>query len=702
MLSIICSFYKLIYRISLILIISPMKFSSLGERVLKEYFSSHNKTEMVSDLDDKIAKMEEGIMNFLKSDYSQLIDECSYLEDLKEKMNDIRLVNTDVSRIANGLSISVKYTAKDESELDKYADRIAICQREMKTIEKFLELMLDVEKLIEKLKSVNENNVKNIEVNCKSNVNKLNSDSRSNSSNFNGTSQGQGSIRDSRSSAMDQETSQDPRSSTMDQESIRNPRSSSFNQGRHTESNPSDSASHSNAQDQERTAESQMDIGSQSSINSLSNTVSRLSISNQTSEQLASANSVLSRSNNSKIVSEQSISFENVATSSIHFKITTDLVKMNSLIGSFAKFYFQTGFKNNLENIRNNYKNIVFKDIERLISMNWCAIGANLNIEKSFSICDSITNNEFIPDFAITSLFSIKLIGLEKEATDFINKVRKVSFDIKRSQFWRAMQEVNSDQNKNALNSTDDLVYFYIGFMLLSNLVSKHFKKCLTFHCEIFSDLSNLKTCSPSAISKLRKLAQRLSISNAMLDSSIENLVFNYVDSSFKHPDILKYNNEKILQNIKKCINFVNEINQYSGEFNELLTRKIDDSFIFILNNSPIDVYFDRVTEINNFNIELKKNEIFKNAKFDNLKELDRSLMKVAEKEVEDLALFSSKKTTEEIVKRIIEIGSKGTAGFRNKFVEIFESKAPQMYSTRSKEDRAVILDSARRNLLNK
>jgi hypothetical protein len=596
-------------------------FSQQGEKLLKEFFTSNKKEKAIFQIEiieKKINSMEKGITSFIASDYSKLIDECSYLDELKEKMRDIRMVNTDVFKIANNLNYNIQNNLKDEEELNRCEERLEMLKRELKQIEEYLEL--------------NEMILKNI--NRITNGNK------------------------------------------------------------------------------DITCDIESDITADDEIIGDSSTISG-------GDGLG-----------------------------VFYETVKSLLKMKNMLNSFTKYYFQGAFKSNFEFLIEKFKLILFLDIDRLLKIDSTEVGKNYKINENMFNENHLDLKKEINNILVT-IYCIKRLDLENEIIKKINEKRSEIFEKYQDEHYYLIgteKRVNSDNNgyvkdnnvsnrtsadkkgniKKDVNRTrgvnskitsdavtenntllsDDIVCFYMGYLLISNWLIKHFKNCKSFYFEIFNDISNLNSENSNNFNnskaenlfKLRHLIYKdLKVKShlTVADESFEKFIFNFFDKKFKIPEILNLKKDEILENIEKSIKFLEKINFYKGEFNELFYRKIDDCFIFLLNNTEGEAFFEMVEMIKNeFNLE----EF--NKKFEYFNEIEKSIEKMAEKEVSSFGEFSKKKNTEEITKRIIEMERYGTKEFRRKFVETLEKKMTEIFGKRSKDDQTVIYDSARRNLL--
>ena len=708
-----------------------MKFSPQGEKILKEFFSTQKKTQLLDEVEESITGMEADLMKILKSDYSQLIDECSWIEEIKEKIKDIRLVNLDVTKIANDLVESLINNQKDESDLERCKERVELCKRELRNIEGFLEMLLEVDLGIKDLEDFNKlNQIQDLSISS----NRLEDIEQTVSSNESKSIEGGNNSKLSESIASSKESgNMKPISNSMKENSISSTKDSNVNSindsFKSNASSISDSSkSHASSKSDSSKSSSSINDSSKSNASSKSDS-SKSSSSNSsqsTSKETVSSSSHMTRNSLSRAIESHSSQNENQSFSKrgqndvAYFRMATKLLKMKTSVDSISKYFFHSNFKGELEALNDRYKSVLFSQIKNLLMLDWASIGSSVKLSKSICVFDEINSLEFLPKKSRVAIFCIVEINLIEAAIKFIDEVRKTNFTKTKNEYWMSInsemsrlcpsgnQPSNSNGTENIkvdeslIQLSDKLLNFYIGTIVLSNILLKYFQGLYTFYPDIFTDLYNLKFYSPSSISRLRNIVIKLKIDNPSFNSAIENLVFKYFDNAFKHPDILKYKKEEIFQNIQKCISFISEINIYKGEFDELFIRKVDDSFIFLLNNTPIDLFFSRVDEINEFNETLGQNEIFQNSKFDYVNEIDRSIQRLCEKEVEDIAVFSKNKTTEEIVKRLIKVNQVPSQAFKNKFSEIFEKKATQMYSSRSKEDQALIINTVHRNLLKK
>ena len=657
-----------------------MKFSPHVEKILKNFFSSHSKEKLIGEIDSSISNMEKDLLNFLKSDYSQLVDECSWLEEIKDKISDMKLVNLDVNKIANGLNASFIQSQEEESELDKCRNKIELCQLELRNIEKFLDILMNVRNEIEELgvlKRENDSRKRLIQSN--------NSKEISNSSER---------LEVNRS----QEKEEMPSGNTNSNESLKSNNSEEIKNGNSSPKNRSETLEEEKTTNM-KTDSQTLNFSSQESTksNSLRNIESReTSFSNKSKNSLSRIIEHYSSNETDESLSKRH------NDSVTHYRIAMKLIKMEQLTETISRFFFYNSFKKAYEELKGKFKEILFSDIEELIILDWCSVGQSITLSKNISLFDEINSISLLPKKNRISIFCILEMGLAPDATVYIDKIRRSAFNKFRNEKWAKIssnsknitdRDSNPSEEINSGSQFDDLLNFYSGAVVLSYILSTKLPSIHNFHSEILEDLPKINNCSVLSIARFRLLLKKLNVNSYSFDSIIENLVFNYINSLFKHPDILKYDKIRIFQNIKKAIHLLRKLTFMMGNFDDIFIHRFDYSFIFILNNSPTQTFFRRVDEINEFSTTLANNEIFKNFKFDYLNEINRSMDKLAEREVEEISVFSNQNSTEEVVKRLIKINQTPSQEFKNKFVAIFEKRASEMYANRSKEDQALILD---------
>lgn len=508
-----------------------MKFSTTNENLLKNFFQTKDKEKIILNVEEKQKECIDKLEKAIGTEYSSLVDACNVLDNLWDKVNDIKILNVEISKIANNLIEDIKENNNQENELKQCYDRILATQKELIKIENFVNLKEESNKLIQEIKDLNE----------------------------------------------------------------------------------------------EREA---------------------------------------------------------------YFKITQNILQMENEIKLFKKYYFYGSFLNELNKIKDSFEEILKSNIKQFLGQDWMIIGQNIEINRNFSIFDKIKEetNNICNKKTLKTLYCLKRLEYARLL------IEEIILEERKSMFSRV--------EGHKLETSDKIINFYIGNILLSHILVKIFKGIENFYTHIFKKISDLKIKDINNISKLRLITNKLGISNTLLDQSIETVVYSYFQNEYSCVEISKLEDKEILKRINDGYSFLKGIDSYENEFDEIFLKKLDDSFIFMMNNTSFDTFFLRLENIKKYISELKsKEDHFKNFRFESVSEMKRSILKVVEKQLIDLKKFSEENSTEEVVKKIISYKNIKNEEYRKFFIEKLEQKIDQIFEKRSKEDKMLFIDTAKRNL---
>ncbi|ELA41394.1 uncharacterized protein VICG_01635 [Vittaforma corneae ATCC 50505] len=375
-----------------------------------------------------------------------------------------------------------------------------------------------------------------------------------------------------------------------------------------------------------------------------------------------------------------------------YFKIVRDITQMEKQIDLFKHYYFYGIFLDEVNKIKENFGLVLKENMRKFLNQNWGEIGKELEISGRFKVFDEIRNkkhdicNEHIKEtmYCIKQLeYTVSLIELliVEERTRMFKEIEK--------------------QTQCSQEEADQIVCFYIGNILLSHILSDAFPNVETFYSQMFLNLSRYSICQINLISKLRILTEKLGIFNSDLDHSIETIVYNYFGSEFDPKALFKLSEEDISLKIFKCYDFLKSINSYENEFDEVFLKKIDNSLLFILNSTPFEQFFTRLEDVKNIISKLRlKDEHFNDYSFECIDEIQKSIWKLSEGQANDLQAFAKHNNAEDVVKKILALKEVKNKDFKEKFVQVLADKVDEIFENRSQEDKALFLDTARRNLL--
>lgn len=551
---------------------NPMKFTTEGESVVKEFFNTKNKEEIILRIDDKVNKLTTELTETIGTEYSMLVDACEVLDTLWDKINELKIVNTETEKMAHNLLVGLKENKELESDLEQAFERICIVQKELLRLEKILELKKETENDLIKLKTSRKKEYVEIDDN-------------------------------------------------------------------------------------------------------------------------------------------------------IYFRIVNSIIKMEGQVAFYEKYYFFGVLVEEINNIKDMFEEVITQNIKEFLELDWVSIGREVKVSKDFRIFDEIKAEEkkICNRKVQDTIYSFKKFSyMIPKIVATINSHRKKVFDTLDDQ-CKPNDEVKKTNNENKKKSDDkkkktnenqgkddekqeknddDLLCFYIGNMLLSDLLSRNFQSIEPFYDLMFVALPKLKGCSNELVAKVRIIAEKLKISSIELDRAIEMLIYNHFESVFKPVIFVTLTKEEIAERIEKSLEFLETINNYENEFDEILAKRIDNSFIYMLNNTPFENFFTRVEEAKEmFTLIHNKNEVFQEYPFEFVEEMQNSIMKLAERKVAELQKFSTNGSAKEIVKKILSLKETECVDLKKQILQLIVDGAEKIFKGKSSDDKILFVDTAHRNL---
>jgi len=370
-----------------------------------------------------------------------------------------------------------------------------------------------------------------------------------------------------------------------------------------------------------------------------------------------------------------------------YFNLTQAIMKMDETIGLFKKYYFFGSFYDELRKIKERLETIIRGDIERFLNQNWAALGKRIEITNEFRIFEDVKarRRDICDERTYETIYCIRRL-------EYMEPMIRELIRAKRT-------EMLALAHKHCTTNPDNTVCFYIGNILLSHFLAEIFPSLDTFYTQIFASMQSLESCEIGLVSKLRLVAEKLRVSSVELDSTVESIVYKYFERELGYKALFKLTNKEILEKVLKGHTFLTSINSYESEFDGIFLRSVDNAFVHILNELP-DELFDRISCIEGVIEKLKSRDPhFKDYTFECMETTRTSVNKMAEKEVGDLKAFAENNSTEEVVKKIISYKEIKNKDFRSKFVEILKEKANKVFEGKSKEDKVLFIDAAKRNM---
>lgn len=372
------------------------------------------------------------------------------------------------------------------------------------------------------------------------------------------------------------------------------------------------------------------------------------------------------------------------------FVISKNMEFLDETLKGFQNYFFFISFRDRIENIKEKLKEHIENTIDEFLNQDWTEIGRNLTVDESFQFFDDIREQESMlnPTKILDSIYYSKIFP--KYIENMIDNKRKSIF-----------QKVESKKN-------EEIIHFYIGNIFLSGFLQK-FVQIESFFSHIFTKIPEMSSVDINACGKLKKLVNKIGIMSEDLNYAIMTIVYVYFDENFRSVDLNKLSETEIIKKIEGAISDLKSVNSYENEFDEIFLKKMDDSLIYILNNSDENVFFKKLNEVKNILSKLKTGENSTSLKagenstslktgdypFEVKYEIERSISRIANKKLEGLKNLSA----EEVVKRIVEWKNVDSTDFKSEIIKIIEERSKELFSNYNDDERILFIDTARRNL---
>lgn len=402
------------------------------------------------------------------------------------------------------------------------------------------------------------------------------------------------------------------------------------------------------------------------------------------------------------------------------YLLVRNVVDIQKSMQGFKKYYFHLSFETILEKLRSQLKKLVFRSVDEFLHRDFAKIGGEFKACKGFQIFDDFrrVRKEILNRELRDALYCAKYLGLVEEVVDYINSRRSEalrthgisvplennsgaagkSTDLATDRANVLDSDGRMDSDQSGVPGDDKMVQFCIGSILVSFFLSSKLPKIRTFYEDIFNGLSSCKVQNVLYVSRLRTIARKLNIQSSTLDSMVESAVFRYFDRQLG--DATFENDVKAFMD--DSIRFLDETNEFAGEFDEILVRKIDDVLTDYLNRATFEDIFERQDTSRRI-IEFSKNKrgLFERHSFVAEAEIEMASSRQLEKKVEEFKKFLVEdKDMRQIAEEIISFREIPSATFRKDLGDSLIEKTEELIPNRSGDDKALFVDTVRRNLL--
>lgn len=119
-----------------------MIFSAINENYLKAHLNDADKTESIATLTKQIEEIEKDMLAELNTGYLNVINKCSKLESLTNKIQNICIVITDLYAITNEFILKSGNVSDEKSIIEKALVRLDEIKHELNLIKKFILLRI--------------------------------------------------------------------------------------------------------------------------------------------------------------------------------------------------------------------------------------------------------------------------------------------------------------------------------------------------------------------------------------------------------------------------------------------------------------------------------------------------------------------------------------------------------------------------------
>ena len=119
-----------------------MIFSAINENYLKTHLNDVDKTESIATLTKQIEEIEKDMLIELNTGYLNVINKCSKLESLTNKIQNICIIITDLYAITNEFILKSSNASDEKSMIEKALVRLDEVKHELSLIKKFILLRI--------------------------------------------------------------------------------------------------------------------------------------------------------------------------------------------------------------------------------------------------------------------------------------------------------------------------------------------------------------------------------------------------------------------------------------------------------------------------------------------------------------------------------------------------------------------------------
>lgn len=372
----------------------------------------------------------------------------------------------------------------------------------------------------------------------------------------------------------------------------------------------------------------------------------------------------------------------------IYNKISNLSAAKNLLI-SFKNFKFYPELLNLYFLSENTTKTYLFNITEKFLNKTF----KNTKLELGNKLFDGLksTKNDLLKNEMYEVIYSFKKLDQVKELCDFINETReRLLKEVKiEPQKNKSPYSLNKEFNSSEIN--DPTLEIYISNILISHcLVSEIPVK--TFYDEIFFWIMKLENNFPNDIIKLLLVVSSLEINSQTFEDYLEMAIYNCFDIRFKNSDFP----DEVLAFILNSFGFLDLLNEYPNEHDDILFHKIDDSLILYLNSADSNNIFEKEENINTIINKLQERR--SDVKLEVQEKMESKNNEMLNMMVQEFYfVLKNSKKTKEVVTKILTYKSISNNDFKKQLKTEMNKKIDEMSKKWDEDDRILMKNTLSR-----
>ncbi|KAI5149914.1 hypothetical protein ENBRE01_1194 [Enteropsectra breve] len=350
----------------------------------------------------------------------------------------------------------------------------------------------------------------------------------------------------------------------------------------------------------------------------------------------------------------------------LYYEIVTGLLEIREIKAKLKCYNFYRVVDSSYRELKEKFLDVLKNNLVAwLEDVNFVIVGQEIAgtegiskygvFDKFLVFRKRLLNTEFL-----NMAYAVKNLDEKEKITVLLNKKLHELLQTPSSRNGRTLPNLSkSNLSKtqlspplSAVKQTQDIIYFYITFLILCDALSEHFPEINKLHEEVMDALDETEIGDLAVLVPLKRTVEALGIEPARVDTIVEKFIFGYfnkleTDGSF-------YKN--LHSFIDKSITILNDLSEYTEELDEMLARKIDDALVKHIREKGEYCSYKKIKEIVDFLVERKP--FLAGYEFLSLKDFSTRNKDYAEEKIKEIRKVAAKHSIKTVVEKIIEVRS--------------------------------------------